>query len=75
MGLRRNLRKAGVLLGLKTPASPLFPDEFLGYDDEEAARKAILQVRNRTMIAYPALLSLWTQIRHCETAAIPGALV
>lgn len=75
MGLRRKLRKAGALLGLKTSVGQPLPYSLLGYDDELAARKAILQVRDRTMIAYPALLSLWAQIRHCETTGISGAFV
>ncbi len=75
MGLRRILRKIGMRLELAKPVSKPFPDVLVGYDDEQAARKAIVRVRDRTMIAYPALLSLWTQIRHCETTGMTGAFV
>ena len=46
-----------------------------GYDGEEAARAAIARVRDRTMVAYDALLSLWAQVDYCERTGLPGAYV
>lgn len=72
MGLRRELRK--IFSGSASRQSKETVP-YLGYDDEAAARLAIARVRDRTMIAHPALLSLWAQVRHCELNALPGVFV
>lgn len=51
------------------------PIATLGYDHEAEARAAIPRIRDRTMVSYAALVSLWEQIRHCELRALPGAYV
>lgn len=51
------------------------PIAFTGYDDEQAAREAVEKVRDKTMVAYDALLSLWAQIEYCERTRLPGAFV
>lgn len=75
MGLKRKLRSHGLWPDKKRTPNALFPDNPIGYDDETEARAAIARVRDRTMIAYPALLSLWNQVRHCEATGVEGAFV
>ncbi|WP_103257651.1 TylF/MycF/NovP-related O-methyltransferase [Tabrizicola aquatica] len=72
MGLRRELRK---LISRSARRGDKQSAPRLGFDHEAAAELAIPRVRDRTMIAHPALLSLWAQVRHCEVAGLPGAFV
>lgn len=51
------------------------PIALSGYDGEEAAREAVKRVRDKTMVAYDALLSLWAQVEYCERTQMPGAYV
>lgn len=51
------------------------PIALTGYDGEETAREAVNRVRDKTMVSYNALLSLWAQIEFCERTQMPGAYV
>ena len=75
MGVRRQLRRVGSFFGRVSSPACAVPKKALGYDGETDARLAIGRVRSRTMVAYPSLLSLWAQIRHCERNGVPGAYV
>lgn len=46
-----------------------------GYDFEAEAREAIARVRDRTMLSFECLATLYNQVRHCEEAGITGAFV
>ena len=46
-----------------------------GYDFEEEARQAIARVRERTMLSYECLVTLFNQVRHCESQGVPGDFV
>lgn len=69
------LRRAGYALYRADHFDIRNPVATLGYDDEAAARAAMGRVRDRTMVSYAALMSLWDQVRHCETRGLPGAFV
>ncbi|MFL4469150.1 TylF/MycF/NovP-related O-methyltransferase [Tateyamaria armeniaca] len=75
MKIGQNFAAFGTARAERRRARALFPKDPIGYADEKAARTAIAKVRDRTMIAYPALTSLWEMIRHCELNEIPGAFV
>jgi len=72
--IRKRIRKALEAWGLKKPKQT---DEGapLGYDFEEDARALIPIVRKYTMTNLPRLITLYQQVRYCEEACIPGALV
>jgi hypothetical protein len=75
MGLRRFFRKVRMQIKGQKGGRNRVPDTLLGYDWEVDARQAIERVRDRTMISHAALLTLWAQVRHCETHDIQGAYV
>jgi len=71
MKVGRRIRLALEAWGLMEPreARPL------GYDHEPAARAKIALIRGHTMTTLPRLITLYQQVRYCETAGIPGAFV
>ena len=46
-----------------------------GYDFESEAREMIQLVRDHTMTTLPRLITLYQQVRYCETMGIAGAFV
>jgi O-methyltransferase len=46
-----------------------------GYDDEEAIKDAVRQVRGHTMCSLERLATLWQQVRYLDRAGLEGALV
>lgn len=73
-GLVERVRR--VLRGCR-PNEPEKPSEPppLGYDFEGEAMALIPLVRAYTMTTLPRLITLYQQVRYCETAGIPGAFV
>lgn len=53
----------------------LWPHNLIGFEGEEEARSGIEKVRDHTMVAYAALVTLWQQIRFCEERGIAGDYV
>ena len=73
--LRSMLANTGSDRHRKDHFNILRPDNLIGFTGDEEARRGIETVRDHTMVAYAALVSLWQQIRFCEEQGLAGDYV
>lgn len=73
--VRPELARRGWRRSLCSPTDETSLLARFGFDEEEAIKRAVGQVRGNTMMSFERLASLWQQVRYLDRYGIEGAFV